>query len=232
MATAPPSATASHRPALPPRRPLPPPALVLSVPAASQTAVPPSTRTSIVHVPSRSQSPSTRIDPVSPRSGRRCRGSGPTSLVRPRSESDPWNAIPCDPCYRLTIRCPGRSVRQLISHRRAAAGSDSVPGISGRPFGRNTPAPIRTVDGRFGNRRELATVFRWEQCQPHVARVITQIHPAGRSGRACRTREKALSASRPAVLYAAGVDAQNDPGYRRVLAARRSAPPSVAAAHE
>src|ERR671913_1233111 len=62
-ATAPPSATASQRPALPPRFPSPPPAFVSSPPAASQTALPPSARTSIVHVPSRSQSASTETSP-------------------------------------------------------------------------------------------------------------------------------------------------------------------------
>src|SRR5215213_5193205 len=63
IATAPPFATASQRPPLPPRRPLPSPAFVSSLPAASQIAVPPSTRMSIVHVPSRSQSVSTETSP-------------------------------------------------------------------------------------------------------------------------------------------------------------------------
>jgi hypothetical protein len=63
MATAPPFAAASQRPPLLPRFPSPRPAFVSSPPAASQIALPPSARTSIVHVPSRSQSSSTETSP-------------------------------------------------------------------------------------------------------------------------------------------------------------------------
>src|SRR5215213_2961516 len=97
MATAPPFATASQRPALPPRRPSPLPAFSASPPAASQTAVPPSARTSIVHVPSRSQSLSTESSP--------CRASQRSRSPRQRVSPD-WAEVWTRSLARGSLRPP------------------------------------------------------------------------------------------------------------------------------
>ena len=231
MATAPPFATASQRPPLPPRLPSPRPAFVSSPPAASQTALPPSARTSIVHVPSRSQSSSTETSP----SRALAAFTVATAAGLPWFRRDP-NPAP----ERGSLRPSLPAVAPSSAASCSAADCLSPRGCRSRLsfavvtcplFRRNTFSLVGSVDGRLGDRRKLATVISWEQHQPHVARVIAQLDalPAAADVDPIdvapplaiaryRDLDRASSSSQPAHLAQAPLQTkiEPEPGFFRV----------------